>query len=57
MDSENNLQKKGEKNELQEDLIINPNELVNKSGKEIDYQKLIKFFGTKPIDEALLNRF
>lgn len=37
-------------------LIINPNKVQNNTNKEIDYEKVIKMFGLKPIDDAILQR-
>jgi tryptophanyl-tRNA synthetase len=42
--------------ESKETLIINPNQVQNSTGKEIDYEKVIKMFGLKTIDEAMLQR-
>ena len=46
-----------QKEDKKPDLIINPNKFENNSGKGIDYEKVIKMFGCKRIDKALLERF
>lgn len=38
-------------------VVVNVEEFKNDTGKEIDYDKLIKDFGCKRIDDALLERF
>ena len=40
----------------QEGVEINPYGVVNTSGKEIDYEKLIKFFGCQKISPELIAR-
>jgi hypothetical protein len=40
-----------------DDFVCNPYTFSNASGKEIDYDKLIKHFGTKPITKELLDEF
>ncbi|XP_071833523.1 tryptophan--tRNA ligase, cytoplasmic-like [Apostichopus japonicus] len=40
-----------------DDQIVNPWEVVSKSEKGVDYDKLIKRFGSTRIDQALLDRF
>ena len=39
------------------ELILNPNEFSNKTGKELDYIKIIEQFGCRKIDDELLERF
>ena len=50
-----------EKNEeeivIKEDFVCTPYEFENKSSKEVDYNKLIEQFGTKPITKELLEEF
>lgn len=41
---------------VEEDLVIDPYSIVNKSGQEIDYDILIKKFGCSPITPELLER-
>lgn len=38
-------------------LVCTPYEFSNTSGKEVDYNKLIEHFGTKPLTPELLERF
>ena len=40
----------------EDDVIITPNKVVNKTNKEIDYTKIVKKFGCKLIDDELLAR-
>lgn len=40
-----------------DDQIVDPWQVVSKSGKGVDYDKLIKKFGSTRIDDALLERF
>lgn len=47
----------GQPAEAQEDFIVTPYTMVNNTGKEIDYQKLIQQFGTRPITQELLEYF
>ena len=49
--------KKEETKEGEDEFIINPNKFVNTTGKEIDYQKLLKVFGCHGVDETLKQRF
>merc|ERR1712076_263388 len=46
-----------EKKQDQPEFIVGVEEVINTTGKEIDYNKLIEQFGTKPISEELLARF
>ena len=46
-----------ETKEEEDEFTINPNKFVNTTGKEIDYQKLLKHFGCFSVDETLKNRF
>lgn len=39
------------------DFLCTPYEFSNKSDKEVDYNKLIEQFGTKPITKDLLEEF
>lgn len=41
----------------EEEMICTPYEFSNKSGKEVDYNKLIDQFGTRPITKELLEQF
>lgn len=41
----------------EEDFLCTPYEFSNKSGKEVDYTKLIEQFGTRPITKELLTEF
>ena len=38
-------------------LIITPNEVKNDTGEAIDYDKLIKEFGTKKLTQEQIDRF
>ena len=41
----------------EEEFLVNVETMVNNTGKEIDYEKLIKQFGCYKIDEKMLERF
>jgi len=42
--------------DVQEGVEVNPYGVTNTSGKEIDYDKLIKYFGCQKINEDLIKR-
>lgn len=48
---------KAEELEKEEDFVCTPYTFSNTSGKEVDYDKLIKNFGTRPISKDLLEEF
>jgi hypothetical protein len=54
--SENKNEMDEEKKE-DDEFVCNPYTFSNSTGKEVDYDKLIKQFGTKPITKELLDEF
>ena len=40
-----------------DELVVDPYNIVNNSGKEIDYNKLIDRFGCQKISKELLEKF
>ena len=57
MDSKVETISETEQVESQDGVEINPYGVVNNSGKEIDYEKLIKFFGCQKISPELIARY
>lgn len=45
------------KEHQEEEMVCTPYEFSNKSGKEVDYNKLIAQFGTRPLTKEMLEEF